>query len=104
MSQTAPTQYALSVSDSTIHSLLHCVLLIANAQIPNAMSNPLSCVPNFQQHFIHSHLKFFETCMPDLSYHLQLDAMHALGNPDPHSFVILHAIRPITHVRTDLIF
>ncbi len=51
--------------------------------------------------YIHmSSIKFFETCMPDLSYHLQLDAMHALGKSHPHSFTILHAIRPIiTHVR-----
>ncbi len=42
--------------------------------------------------------------MPDLSYHLQLDAMHALGKPDPHSFIILHAIRQINYTRTDVIF
>ncbi len=33
------------------------------------------------------HSNNFETCMPDLPYHLQLDAMHALGKSDPHSYM-----------------
>ncbi len=47
-------------------------------------------------------LEVFATCM--LACHLQLDAIHTFGKSDPHSSQILHAVRPITHVQTNLIF
>ncbi len=64
------------ISPSCSAAVLSRALEIECVQMPNVL--PYVCV------------------MPDLSYHLQLEAMHALGKSDPHSFIILHAI---THVR-----
>ncbi len=73
----------LSVSDSTIHYSTACYWF----PMPRSpLLNPSSCAPNFQQHSINPHSKYFETCMPDLPYHSQLDVMHALGKSDPHSY------------------
>ncbi len=120
VSQT-PTLYAmqcaLSISDSD-HSLC-CALIPNDALIPNNAESLKLCTQSFQQQIKKSSLRSFveapTTCTA--TYHLfttgWMPCMHTLKRSDPLSALrrsksYMHAVRtyvrPITHVRTDLIF